>query len=493
MRIPRTVLVALSLAVVAVAFLPCLKGGFFNWDDGEYVVSNPVIRSLAPANLGAAFSSFFVGHYQPLTILSYSLDHRLSGLNPFGYHLTNFLLHLSNCLLVIWLFRRVTGNVLIACVTGLVFGLHPLRAESVAWISARKELLYASFFLCALIAYDSYLKKGGARGYLLAFLFFLCALLSKVTAAILPLVLFLFDYLAGKKFDRRSLVEKVPFFLASIILGLVNVFGQASAGAVRQEGAGLLEKAGVAAAAVFFYLGKTFIPVNLSCAYPRFSTNGAVMAVSAVSLAVFICLVMITGRFTKKMVFGFCFFLICLLPVLQFVPLGSVMAADRYTYVPAIGLAYLLAEGFGLLWQKSSPARKYLSFFSVCVLIVLAGLTWDRCFAWRDSVSLWSREIRDRPGNPTAYFGRGSAYLGLRMYKESYLDLKTCLYLAPEYKEVYLKLAKLYRALNKKDDMIWALRRYCAAFPGDADARAWLEAIDKPGNRDVQYKQEDML
>ena len=484
MRKSRSVLAVAGVVVcVALAFFPCLKSAFFNWDDGDYVVSNHALGLPAPAAVSAAFGSFFVGNYQPLTILSLSLDHWLFGLAPFGYHLTNLLLHLANVLLVLWLFRRLTGNMFVASATALFFGLHPLRVEAVAWISCRKELLYTAFFLGGLVVYVGYLKKGGARRYLFTLLLFFCALLSKATAVIFPLVMFVFDYWEGRKPGRRALAEKLPFFILSLAFGSVSVFAQSAAGAIRSDAAGLLVKAGVAAASIFFYFSKLFVPLGLSCAYPRFSMEGWLMAVSVGSLALFICLVVLTGRFTKKIFFGFFFFLVCLIPVLQFVPLGSTMAADRYTYLPSVGIAFIAATGFARLRNL-----RYLAF---CCLLIIAVLSWDRCLAWKDSVTLWSREIRDRPRNATAYFGRGSAYLGLREFEKAYVDLKTSLYLAPGYKEVYLKLASVYAALGKKDDTVWSLKRYLAAFPEDAVARTWLEAIDRPGKEDVQYRKED--
>ena len=141
----------LILLIVFGAFSSCLKNGFVNWDDDSYVVNNTSISSVSAANLQSIFSSFFVGHYQPLTILSYALDHHFYKLNPLGYHLTNLILHLLNSLLVLYLIYLLSGNIGVSFITAILFGIHPLHVESVAWVSERKDVLYSFFFLSSCI------------------------------------------------------------------------------------------------------------------------------------------------------------------------------------------------------------------------------------------------------------------------------------------------------------------------------------------------------
>ena len=201
----------LILAIPAISFFPSLKNDFLNWDDPQYVTENKMITELSWRNIETIFDSIYMGHYHPLTLLSYALEYRFFKLNPFAYHLTNLILHLINGLLVFWLIWMLKGGVLTSLVVSLLFGIHPLHVESVAWISERKDLLCSFFFLGSLVVYLTYLKTRRRRFYFLSLFLFLLSLLSKSMAVTLPLVLVLCDYLLDRKFDRKCLIEKIPF------------------------------------------------------------------------------------------------------------------------------------------------------------------------------------------------------------------------------------------------------------------------------------------
>jgi protein O-mannosyl-transferase len=172
--------VIVILIITLASFFPVLKNDFTNWDDTGYVTENNIIRSVSLVNLKSIFFSFSMTHYHPVTILSYLLEYQFFRLNPFNYHLTNFILHLLNCLLVFWMIYLLSGSIFISGLTALLFGIHPLQVESVAWISERKNLLYAFFFLGALISYLYYLRKDEKTKYFFLCLgFFILSLLSK--------------------------------------------------------------------------------------------------------------------------------------------------------------------------------------------------------------------------------------------------------------------------------------------------------------------------
>ncbi|MEJ2745724.1 MAG: hypothetical protein P8123_08595, partial [bacterium] len=217
--------VAAILIVTFISFYPCLLGGFVNFDDDRYVYRNPMIKELSWQGIGTIFTSTdYAVVYCPLVFLSYAIEYHFFGLRPYGYHVTNLILHLCNCLLVFWFISLLCRDRPTAFITALLFGVHPLRAESVAWITERKDLLYAFFFLWALICYCDRRARGSRIGYAGVVLFFLLSLLSKPTALVLPLVLLLCDYFQGKKIDRRNLSSKLPLFAiaaAFLILGLV--------------------------------------------------------------------------------------------------------------------------------------------------------------------------------------------------------------------------------------------------------------------------------
>ena len=219
----------LVLAVTFIVFLPSLQNKFVNLDDPQYLIDNPVVHTWNVVTLKQIFTQQFVGNYQPVTMLSYMVEYKLFGLNPFGYHLMNLLFHLLGTLLVFLLIKKIlaqshpagTGNELVAFITSLLFGIHPLHVESVAWISERKDVLYGFYFLWALYLYiPSPSPEGGNEaspfrlGRTAAILFlFLIALLSKAQAVVLPLVFFAVDFLINRKFTKSSILEKIPFFL----------------------------------------------------------------------------------------------------------------------------------------------------------------------------------------------------------------------------------------------------------------------------------------
>ena len=222
-----TLCLCLILLIVFGAFLPSLKNGFVNWDDDCYVLnSSSISSSISASNLKSIFTSFSVGHYQPLTILSYAFDYQLFKLNPYYYHLTNLILHLLNSLLVFYLIYLLSGNIGVSFITAILFGIHPLHVESVAWISERKDVLYSFFFLLSCIIYLYYLtKERNSKYYLLSLFLFLCSLLSKSMAVTLPLLLLLMDYYLKRKPNKELLLDKIPYFFLTAISCIIVFFG----------------------------------------------------------------------------------------------------------------------------------------------------------------------------------------------------------------------------------------------------------------------------
>ncbi len=479
--------VFLILAVTSAAFLPSLENGFVNWDDHLYVSQNPAIRSLAPARIGEMFSSFSVGNYQPLTILSYALDYHFSGSDPFGYHATQLVLHLVNCLFVFWLVFLIGGRVPVACLTALLFGVHPLHVESVAWVSARKDVLYALFFLGALICYCYYLRGPRARRfYYGALVLFLFSLLSKAMAITLPLVLLLFDSYLGRKDRKLLFADKVPFFVLSVLFGGIGFFAQYAAGAVRQQELfSFADKILVAPFAVAFYLFKTAWPLGLSALYPYFVMPGdpsvllplVALCVAALGVAVFVL-----RRPSRVVVFSSLFFLLTLLPVLQLVPLGHIIVAERYMYIPCLGIFYGLSEGFRRLDAKRSGragkvGKAVLALFLAGVVGALGILTWTRCRVWRDSGTLWEDVLVRYPRSSVALNNLGAFYAGSGRHEEAIVLFRRSLEIDPRYAgaednlaESYVRLGILYHGAGRNEEAARSFERAIEADPRRAVA-----------------------
>jgi Flp pilus assembly protein TadD len=452
------VILFLILSITFMVYFPSLKNGFVNWDDDLYVRDNSVIRSLSFGNARKMASSFFVGNYQPLTILSYALDHRFFGMDPFGYHLTNLVFHLLNTLFVFWLIRILSPRTAVAGAVALMFGIHPLHVESVAWISERKDVLYAFFFLAALLCYGGYLKTNfKKRFYYAALVLFFFSLLSKAMAMTLPLILFLMDRFFCRRDVKNAWLEKIPFFTLSILFGVVAFLAQVSTGAVRQqEFSHGLDKVLAAPFAVAFYTAKLIFPVKLSCLYPYFVIQGdslfflvrVALIVGAVGVFLFL------HRRSKVLVFSVLFFLLTIAPVLQAVPVGQALVADRYVYIPCIGLFFGLSEGvYWLLTRKVGFQNKAvvgLVLLLPAVLMVGLGVsTWKRCHVWKNSATLWRDVLAQFPRSATASNNLGAALAQDGRKEEAAVFFERAIEVEPSDSRAVNNLGMAYRDVGR--------------------------------------------
>ena len=471
---------ALMLAVLIV-FAPALRGGFVNWDDNTNIEDNPAVKAPALAtSANLAFSSYYSGHYFPLTILSYALEYRSFELAPFPYHLDNVLLHCLNCLLAFWLVFLISRRTAVAVIAALIFGIHPLQVDSVAWLSERKNVLYAVFYLGAIISYVNYLRSGKAKQYWLALFLFILSLLSKSMAVTLPLVLILLDWREGKKFGARLLAAKIPFFLLSAVFALAAVRGSASAQIIRAEiSSGVFYKLQVAGYAIIFYLEKFLAPVKLAAQYyfiPPASLPPAFLA-SFVAVLCAALAVAVSLRFTRKAAFGCAFFLLTALPILQFVPVGKMIVANQFVYLPLLGAAYLSAEAAVWLREKLRQkrcARLCLTAALVIAAAAMGALSWQRCGVWKDSFALWNDVIRSYPRTPTAYINRGLMFMGKGEYTQANADFLAALRLDPDLYVGYLDLAALAALRGDEAQGVSLLKRVIEKEPAYLPAYEFL-------------------
>ncbi|MFA5271003.1 MAG: tetratricopeptide repeat protein [Candidatus Omnitrophota bacterium] len=439
-KLRAAILACLILTIVFIAFLPSLKNGFVNWDDDIYVLRNPSIRVLSWVNIRTIFFSSFVANYQPLTILSYLFDYQFFKLNPFWYHGVNLLLHLLNCLLVFWLIYMLDGNMVIAALTSLLFGIHPLHVESVAWVSERKDVLYSFFFLGAAIFYLYYLReRKSIKYYYYALLFFFFSLLSKSMAVTLPGILLLFDYLRRRIPDKSIIIDKIPFFILSVIFGGIAIFSQHTNGSLIYEGSrSLLQVCSLVSHEITFYLTKIFLPLKLSCLYPYYGGSDFMYFFIFLTLiAGLIIVLFISRKHSRKLMFGSAFFLITLLPVLQLIPMGETIVSDRYVYISSIGIFYCLSAGLMWLYTKKI---KYAYLKNSLLIIMFTGvmlwlifLTWNRCKVWRDGISLWTDVLVNYPNATTAYNNRGKVFFARGEFEKAKSDFDHTISLDAQY------------------------------------------------------------
>ncbi|MCX6250442.1 MAG: tetratricopeptide repeat protein [Bacteroidetes bacterium] len=484
------------LAIVFFIFRPFLQNGLINWDDPEYILQNKTIMNFSPDSIRHIFSSYFMGNYHPLTMLSYAFEYSLFKMEPKGYHVVSLSLHLLNTLLVFLLIYKLLGKKLLpAAFISLLFGIHPMHVESVVWASERKDLLYTTFFLLSLIFYTGWLHQKKPVFLILCFLSYLLSLFSKGQAVVLPLILFMIDYLERRPFKWKMALEKIPFLLLSLLFGIIAVFAQRSLSAINEVHLSHLHRFFFGFYALVLYLLKSIFPYPLSGFhdYPFTADLGLPVWVILSPLIV-ICLIFILFKFFRNdrmIIFGSGVFIISILPLLQFLPIGKAVISERYTYLSYLGL-------FLIFWRvveriNASRYKKNLQLPLIMVtgvfLLFFAIQTYARTTVWKTSVIFWSdvtstypdallahehlglacffdnhdipeairemdKAISINPSYLTGYRLKGFFYLQTENYEEALRVLTKALTIDTSDNEIYLFRGKTYRALQQYDKAI---------------------------------------
>ncbi|MFQ5736134.1 MAG: tetratricopeptide repeat protein [Thermodesulfobacteriota bacterium] len=454
------------------AYLPSLNAEFLNWDDQLYVLDNPYIQSIDWRFLKVIFTEAIAANWHPLTIFSHAVDYAIWGLDPFGHHLTNALLHSLNTALVFWLSFEVTsaapgpgalryrGRLIAAAAAALLFGLHPLHVESVAWVAERKDLLSGFFFVISLLCYLKYARSssGGRLRYSAALLFFALAIMSKPMAITLPVVLLILDFYPLDRFRadaRRAIIEKVPFFAVSAFSAAVTVWAQNKGGALASIDAHpLSERVAVAVNALAAYIYKMLWPANLAPFYP-IPKGGAIFGPLFFISLLFLAAVTVFCLFAlkrRKRVYAavWASYLITLLPVIGLVQVGNQSMADRYTYIPSMGLFMLAGASIAVLYERlHGGARAALAFICVLWIALLAGRTLQQEHIWKDSLSLWNHEIALYPEVALGYNNRGQAYEKLNLLDKALADFNRAVQVKPEYADAYYNRALINQKMGR--------------------------------------------
>jgi len=450
------------ISLTFLAYFPSLLNGFTNWDDPVYLTDNPLVQELTISNFTEIFSTFQIANYHPITLLSLSIEHMLVGLNPFIYHLSNLLLHLLNTWLVIIFVRKLDGQFKVALLAGLIFGIHPMHVESVAWISERKDLLYTLFYLLGLITYIASINrpegKLNLRYVSLTLLLFLFACLSKGMAVAFPLSLVAID-IFKRRIAVKSILEKVPFFVISIGFGLIAIFAQAYSEAIRLDRLfHFYDRILIICFNVFYYLQQFVLPLKLSPVHPY---PEIIPQTWIIYPGILLILAGFLIRYSKRLgnrlvLFGGLFFFSNIILVCQLVPLGSSIVAERYSYLAYLGLciptSYYILELHQYLKKKRRFWQKGILVSAVGATMLLLGFTtYEQCLVWHDSVSLWDQALNHYPGSVQALESRGKAFLTIQDYEEAKVDLMEALELEPNASPVLNNLGVVFSKLNQFD------------------------------------------
>ncbi|MGD0279842.1 MAG: tetratricopeptide repeat protein [Smithella sp.] len=484
------ILILVTLAV----FWQVNQYAFVNIDDNIYVTENSRTRSgITLDGFRWVFCTTYGEFWHPLTWLSLMLDDQIYGLNAGGYHLTNLVLHIMSVLLLFWFLNRCTGMIGRSAFVAAFFALHPLHVESVAWIAERKDVLSAFFWMLTICLYVYYTEKPVIKRYLPVFLCFACALMSKSIVVTLPVIMLLLDYWPLGRFQLRNagsgptaasqgksllwlLWEKTPFFVLSAVFSIITFLAQQNPATKY-----FALSSRIAAAPVSFvtYLGKTLWPADLAVFYPFpdqipiWQSLGAAFLILVISVAVIIAVKRLPYLFV-----GWLWYAITLLPVMGFIQVGKQAMADRYAYLPLIGIGIGLAWGVPLLFRRENMRKKILFPLGMFLIFTMSFITWKQCGYWKDSINLfnhalqvtknnylahnnlglalfaegktqeaithYNKAIRIMPDNMIIYNNRGDAYAKLDWYQHAVEDFSEAIRLKPDYADFYIKRGAVY-------------------------------------------------
>lgn len=442
---------ALAGAVAAAAFLvfiPALFNAFVDWDDVVFLVKNSAYKGFGASNLAWMLTARMGGHYHPLTWLSYALDHALWGADPFGYHLTNVLLHAANAAAFFGLARRLLPSRAAAALAALLFAVHPLRVESVAWASERRDVLSALFYLLTVRDY-----LDGKKGRSLVF--FACSLLSKAVGVTLPLALLILDWHQKKPLRLK---DKTPYFVLAALAALVNAGTQSYNGALEGfAGYPLLHRLAASAYSLAFYVGKTLWPSDLVPIY-EFPASLNPLEPRFVVSAVFVAAMAAAAARRRELLASWLFYVVTLLPVVGLVRFGPQLVADRYSYLSCLPLALL----------AGAAIHRRAFFLAPIVVLALATLTWRQCRVWKDTDAFWVYVLSKAPDTAIAHHNVGRRLDAQGRLPEAIAAYERALAIRPRYALAHNNLGLALMRLQKLDE---AERHYRAAL--EIDENYW--------------------
>lgn len=414
---PRNFKILLGIIVGAtlIAYLPGFQNGFV-WDDMFYIVNDEDLRKVSFDNFYKLISDFYLGNWHPLTMLTYYLEYTLVKDTAWVYHLNNTIIHILNSILVFKVIEKLSKNFLVGAVTAVLFAIHPLHVESVVWAAERKDVLYTLFLLLSFRQYLKYsdaLEESGKTQWnnkhlWFALVLFILSCFSKGMAVILPVVFLLTDYFL---LNRRNLIqigiEKAPFFLISLIFGLISIKAQSEAGAnatkVISSSYSLGERFFMINYGMLTYWLKMLVPANMLAFYPYPQKPTGVIPSSYYSsfagIIVIALLVYFLGRRNKLVWWGGLYFLIVIFPVSQVLPVGSALMADRYFYVSSIGPLMLIGLFANYLYQKASTNKAFPSIATI-VLLAFTFLSFRQSTKWKDTLTLFTPVFEKYPSDP---------------------------------------------------------------------------------------------
>jgi tetratricopeptide (TPR) repeat protein/cbb3-type cytochrome oxidase subunit 3 len=508
-RLLATVISILLVGVVWIAFGQTLRHEFVNYDDGSFVYANPRITSgLTIDNVKWAFTHFRAGNWQPLTVISHMLDCQLYGLQPWGHHLTNVLLHAAAVILLLLALWQLTDNLWASAFVAALFAIHPLRVEPVAWVSGRGDVLSGVFFMLTLLAYARYARSDrfSLGRYAMVLVLFALGLMCKPTLVTVPFVLLLLDYwplgrvtgpparLPARESFRISigagrwsavrvlLLEKIPFFALSAASCVAAILArEVTPGEIHHAFA---ERAGNVALFYIEYLGQMIYPAHLAVLYPYPETGPGVPEVILALL--FLCIVCVVLFIWRRrypfLLIGWLWFLGMLVPMIGLVQIGSIARADRYTYLAEIGLYILGTWGAMALFKSLQHKREILSAAALVITGAFITRSYFQGACWKNSETLWRHTVAVTHDNYIAQNNLGGTLLEQGQLNEAIAHYREAVEIKPDVPEVQSNLGNALVREGEVEEAIGHLQKALQIDPSYAEAYNYMgNALMKKG------------
>ena len=445
--VPIALYALLFSILAALVYSKLFSANFISWDDGEVVLNNKDVHQF---NLKAFFTGYYVGNYAPLSMIAFAIDWLIFKDNSGGHHAISLLFHVVNSFFVFALVDLIFKDKLKSIFCAIIFCFHPLQVETVAWISAMNNLVYSLFFILGMFYYVRSVLNADRKYYFYALLFFILSVLSKPSAICFPLVLLLLDYLLKAKTDlKHSLVNKIPFFIIALVFGVVTIYSRTESNFINSNHAyAIHERIGYSGYAISQYLCKFFLPVNLSVIYPypqnKFLSIG--IGYILILLFAFVCFKLFRSS-QKLLLFGLLFFIVNLILVLQFIPFGQVLTADRYMYLPIIGIAFSLVSVI--------PFReKSLKLTVIFLILIFGALTFKRTEVWKNSIALYSDILKKYPQSEIALSSLGAEYMLIGENSKALTYLNEAIHSNPDYLKGYYNRGLLFAKNDRFEEAL---------------------------------------
>ena len=475
-------IVALFTAAMLIVYGKSLGNDFVRWDDGLLIYENPAVMEMTPASLKRIFTTYDPELYIPLTLLSYQINYQLGDGTPFIFHLENWFWHLLNGLFVAWLAYLLMHRKWIAVLTGLLFLLHPLHTEAVAWASGRKDVLSLFFFLAALIGYLYHRENGKTLTRRLSIVAYTLGLMAKGQILVLPIILILFDLFQGRRVTKQSIMEKWPYFLLSLVFGLIGIYGK-----LRVAGASsMVEKVVMSFKSTLFYLEKLFWPDRFSLLYP-YNENVTLASpdfyVPMIIVLVIVALCVLLWKKLPELWFGFAFYYIVLSPTfLNFAKgedMGVYFASDRYPYVASIGMFLLIGLLLTRVLRHVSESKEQVTAGALSLLAVapLGWLAYRQSMVWENTETLFANVIKHYPeSSHVAHNNLGNMYRLRKDMDRAIDEYNQALAIKPHAK-TYANLGAAYRQQKNYTEAMTAYQKGIALTPGSKEAHFGLGIV----------------